>query len=78
MANKEQVRVSPNENGWRRVHKSWSSRDIAHFDNKDEAVNRATDLARNQKSELKIQKRDGRIHGWNSYGSDPFPPRDRR
>ena len=72
---KDTVRVSPNaDSGWR-VHKSWWARDIAHCDNKAEAVNKARDIAQNQKTEVIIQKRDGQIGERNSYWKDPFPPR---
>lgn len=78
MANNEQVWVSPNGEAWWRVHKSWASRDIQHFDTKKEAIERATEVAKNQRIELKIQKQNWKIWGWNSYWSDPFPPRDRK
>lgn len=40
-----------------------------------EAINMATDIARNQKSELVIHGLDGRIREKNSYGNDPYPPK---
>jgi hypothetical protein len=42
-----------------------------------EAIDVATEIARNQKSELIIQGEDHRIRERNSYGNDPFPPRDK-
>lgn len=78
MAKKNQVRVSPNQNGWRKVHKPWAQRSIQTFENKKEAVNKATEVAKNQSAELKIQKKDGSIQWGNSYGWDPFPPRDKK
>ena len=40
-----------------------------------EAIAAAREIARNQKSELVIHGRDGRIRGKDSYGNDSFPPR---
>ena len=78
MAQRNQVRVSPNQEGGRKVHKPWAQRSIQVFENKKEAVNKATEVAKNQSAELKIQKKDGTIQWWNSYGGDPFPPRDKK
>jgi hypothetical protein len=35
-------------------------------------------IAQQEKSELIIQGRDGRIRDTDSYGNDPFPPKDRK
>ena len=40
-----------------------------------EAIDRATGIAKNQKSELFIHRRDGTIRERNSYGNDPYPPK---
>ena len=40
-----------------------------------EAIAAAREIARNQKSELVIHGRDGRIREKDSYGNDSFPPR---
>lgn len=40
-----------------------------------EAIERARNIAINQRSELIIQRRDGQIRERNSYGDDPFPPK---
>jgi hypothetical protein len=41
-----------------------------------EAIEIAEQIARNQKSDTKIHGRDGKIRAGNSYGNDPFPPKD--
>jgi len=41
-----------------------------------EAVEVARRIARNQGSDVVIHGRDGRIRDKDSYGNDPFPPRD--
>jgi hypothetical protein len=40
------------------------------------AIDAATSIARGQKSEVIIQGMDGKIRDRDSYGSDPFPPKD--
>ena len=42
-----------------------------------EAINIAKKIAKNQKSELYIQNREGKIRSKDSYGNDPCPPKDR-
>lgn len=41
-----------------------------------EAVERAKIIAQNQRSEMIVHGRDGKIRRRNSYGNDPFPPKD--
>jgi hypothetical protein len=41
-----------------------------------EAIHAAREIAINQSSEVVIHRRDGRIRDKDSYGNDPFPPRD--
>jgi hypothetical protein len=36
------------------------------------------DIAKNQGAELFIHGRDGKIQDRDSYGNDPFPPRDKK
>ena len=40
-----------------------------------EAIKMATEIAKNQKSELLIHGLNGRIREKNSYGNDNFPPK---
>lgn len=70
--------VSPrkNGNGWA-VHGAGNSKDTKHFDNKAEAIMLARLIAENQKSEMIVQNKNGKIGIKNSYGNDPFPPRDK-
>ena len=41
-----------------------------------EAIEVARRIARNQGSDVVIHGRDGKIKDRDSYGNDPFPPRD--
>lgn len=40
-----------------------------------DAIKIATNIARNQKSELIVHGLNGRIREKNSYGNDPYPPK---
>lgn len=67
--------VSPRGDQWG-VHGEGNQKDTKLFDKKSDAVNYAKNIAKNQESELIIQKRDGTIQSKDSYGNDPCPPRD--
>lgn len=41
-----------------------------------EAIFIARDIARNQRSEMRVQGTDGKFRTCNSYGNDPCPPKD--
>ena len=43
-----------------------------------EAIEIAESIAKNQHSDTKIHGKDGKIRAGNSYGRDPFPPKDRK
>lgn len=43
-----------------------------------DAIDVARAIAKNQKSEVVIHGRDGKIRDKDSYGSDPYPPKDLR
>ena len=45
------------------------------FNTQGEAVNRAREIARRQKSELLVHGRDGEIRSRDTYGHDPYPPK---
>ena len=77
MSKNKQIWVSPNPKGWWKVHKPGGKKSIANTETKEEAKKIAEDIARNQKLETKIQKKDGTIQWWNSYGNDPHPPKDK-
>lgn len=68
--------VSPTSNGKWKVHGEGSSKATKVFDNKSQAVEFGKGIAKNQQSELIVQKKDGKIQSKDSYGNDPLPPRD--
>lgn len=43
-----------------------------------EAIERAREFAQNQESEVVIHRPNGQIRDKDSYGNDPFPPRDKK
>lgn len=47
-----------------------------HFDNKTQAMIWSRELAKKERLELIPHGIDGKIQNPNSYGNDPFPPRD--
>ncbi len=66
--------VVPGPEGWS-VRKAGSSRATKTYSTQQDAIDAATRIARNQKTELYIHGQDGRIRERNSYGNDPHPPR---
>jgi uncharacterized protein YdaT len=40
-----------------------------------EAIEKAREIAKNQKSEMIVHRPNGQIRDKNSYGNDPFPPK---
>ncbi len=64
--------VVPSESGWS-VRKAGASRASSVHATQQEAIAAATQIARNQGTELYIHGRDGRIRDRSSYGNDPKP-----
>ena len=67
--------VVPNPKGGWDIKQDGAQRASAHFDNKQDAINRAREISKNQKTELVIHNKDGKISRKDSHGNDPFPPR---
>jgi hypothetical protein len=65
------------DDGWA-VRGEHNQRDTSHHSTQGQAIEAARDIARNQRSEVVIHDRSGRIRDRDSYGNDPNPPRDRR
>jgi uncharacterized protein YdaT len=71
---KRNQHVVPHKDGWA-IRAADASRATATFERKSEAVDRAREIAQNQRTELVIHGRDGQIHSRDSHGPDPFPPK---
>jgi uncharacterized protein YdaT len=71
---KRNQHVVPLGNGWA-VKKEGSNRFTVITDNQRDAIRVAREIAKNQKSELIVHGKDGKIREKNSYGNDPHPPK---
>ncbi|RFM26999.1 DUF2188 domain-containing protein [Deminuibacter soli] len=71
---KKNQHVVPLGNGWAvRVEGRKTATVITS--RQSDAISYATNIAKQQKSEVVIHGRDGKIRGKNSYGNDPYPPK---
>ncbi|MFH1582728.1 MAG: DUF2188 domain-containing protein [Candidatus Falkowbacteria bacterium] len=64
------VFVSPIGKNWK-VQTVGAGKAAGIFEMKSEAVEKAISIAKNNKAELRVQNRDGKIGWCNSYGNDP-------
>ncbi len=70
--------VVPNPNGGWDVKGEGNSKATKHTDTKQEAIDVAREISRNQNSELIIHNKDGKISNKDSHGNDPCPPKDKK
>ena len=66
--------VVPHEDGWA-VRGAGSRRASSVHQTQEEAIAAGRQIARNQKTELFVHGRNGRIRERDSHGGDSFPPR---
>lgn len=71
---KKNQHVVPLGNGWA-VKKEGSDKFTVITETQRDAITIAREIARNNRSELVIHGRDGRIRDKDSYGNDPHPPK---
>ncbi|MEJ7830871.1 MAG: DUF2188 domain-containing protein [Segetibacter sp.] len=76
MAKKNQ-HVIPLGNGWA-VKGEGSKKFTVITETQKDAITVAREIAKNNKSELVIYGKDGKIRDKDSYGNDPNPPKDRK
>lgn len=55
-----------------------ADKDTSHHETQQAAIERAREIATNQRAEVVIHGRDGKIRDKDSYGNDPCPPKDQR
>lgn len=72
---KKNQHVTPHPGGGWQVKGAGNKRATVVARTKKETIPIATKIARNQKSELVIHGRNGKIQEKNSYGNDTCPPR---
>lgn len=77
MAKGKNQYVVPTQGGWG-VKGEGNSKLTAKTYTKAEAMKIGKEIAKNQQSELTILGKDGKIQNKNSYGNDPFPPREKK
>lgn len=65
------------DNGWA-VKAEGSERASTIRPTQQQAIEFAIKIAKNEKSEVVIHRRDGKIRDKDSYGNDPYPPKDNR
>ena len=66
--------VVPSGGKWS-VRRAGASRASSTYSTQAEAIEAARETAKNQRTELYIHGRDGRIRERNTYATDPFPPK---
>lgn len=66
--------VTPNKGGGWNIQGEGNKRATKTVDTQKEAIEIARNIAKNQKTELIIHGRDGKIRDRDSYGNDPYPP----
>lgn len=71
---KKNQHVVPHNGKWA-VKGVGNSKYTSLFDLQKSAIDRATEIAKNNQSEVVIHNRKGQIRDSNSYGDDPFPPK---
>jgi hypothetical protein len=76
MKQKQDIWVSPRNGEWV-VQREGEDCAIKVTDRKADAVNAARDIARQDRVDLIVQRKDGKIHQHDSYGNDPNPPKDK-
>lgn len=65
------------DGGWA-VKKGGSSKATKVHRTQEEAIRHGREIAQNQRAEFYIHGRDGRIREKDSYGGDPYPPKDKK
>ena len=67
--------VTPHKDGGWQIKGANNSKATKRTETQAEAISIARNIAINNKSELLIHNKGGKIRQKNSYGNDPFPPR---
>ncbi len=74
---KKNEHVTPRSDGKWQVKGENNQRATVVTGTQKDAISKARNIARNQQSELLIHGRNGQIRSRDSYGNDPFLPRDK-
>ena len=76
--NKRDQHVVPSTGGGWAVRRTGSERASKVFPTQQEAIKHARQRAMKEEAELYIHRKDGTIRNRDSYGRDPFPPKDKK
>lgn len=77
MAKGKNQHVVKHPDGWA-VKGAGNSKATRVTSTQQEAIDIAQNIARNQESDTKVHGRNGKIRAGNSYGNDPYPPKDKK
>ncbi len=77
MSKNKNQHVVPKDGKWG-VKGAGNGKFTAIYDTQKDAQKHARDIAIKNKSEVVTHGRDGKIRDKDSYGNDPFPPRDKK
>jgi hypothetical protein len=77
MSSKKDQHVVPHDGNWA-VKGAGNSKATSIQPTQQQAIKEAVKIAKNQKSEVVIHGRDGKIRDKDSYGNDPCPPVDKK
>lgn len=75
MANRKNVHVVQRKNRWGTIREG-GQRATQVYDTQTQAIQAGRQMARQGHGELLIHGQDGRIRARDSYGNDPYPPKD--
>lgn len=75
---KKNQHVTPHHDGGWQVKGAGNQKATIITDTQKQAIEVAREIAINQKSEVVIHRPDGTIRDKDSYGNDPYPPKDKR
>ncbi len=77
MSKKSDIHVVPHKNGWA-THREGASRAGSVHKTQADAIECGQSRAEREHVELVIHRKDGRIRDSDSYGPDPYPPKDKK
>jgi len=73
MADKKRIHVTPKGDDWA-VQREGGKKASGVHDRKKEAIEQGRNLAKQDKGQLLIHGKDGKIQEERTYRKDPFPP----
>ncbi len=77
MTKKRDIHVVPRGDSWA-TKKEGAARAGTVTETQSAAIDAAVAQAKRERVEVVIHGRDGKIRDSDSYGNDPFPPRDKK